>query len=144
MMQINEILSLLPHRYPFVYVDRVMEYDSYKTITARKNVSINEHFFLGHFPGKPVMPGVLIVEALAQTAAILAYKSVGLSPKTAIFYLGSVDDAKFRNPVVPGDILELNIEIIKQRSNVWKCRGEALVDGKTSVTCDLSSMLSKD
>lgn len=130
MMDLQEIQKLLPHRYPFLLVDRVTEIVAGQKITAYKNVSINEPFFGGHFPGHPVMPGVLIVEALAQTAALLAYKSAGMNPEEKVTYLMGVDGARFRKPVVPGDRLQLDVEIVKQKGPVWKTRGVASVDGQ--------------
>ena len=129
-MTLQEIQRLLPHQYPFLLVDRVIEFEPEKRLVAFKNVTANEEFFNGHFPGHPVMPGVLMLEALAQACAILAYKSVNLDPEKFIVYLMSIDAAKFRRPVVPGDRLVLKVEVLRHKSNVWKQRGEASVDGK--------------
>ena len=128
MMDQREIQKILPHRYPFLLVDRVTELVPGKTITAFKNVSINEPFFNGHFPDHPVMPGVLIVEALAQAAALLAAKS-GEAPKNPLIYLMGVDNARFRKPVVPGDRLQLDVEVVRRKGNIWKEKGVASVDG---------------
>jgi 3-hydroxyacyl-[acyl-carrier-protein] dehydratase len=128
-MDIIEIQKLLPHRYPFLLVDRVTEIEPGKKLVGYKNVTANEEFFNGHFPGHPVMPGVLQIEALAQAAAILAYKSANLDPKNYVVYLMSIDGAKFRKPVVPGDRLVLTAEVIRQKGQVWKQRGVATVDG---------------
>lgn len=130
MMDVVEIQKLLPHRYPFLLVDRVVEIDPSKKLVAYKNVTANEQFFNGHFPGHPVMPGVLILEALAQAAAILAYKSANLNPAEWVVYLMSIDGAKFRRPVVPGDRLTLTVEVLRNKTNIWKQRGVASVDGQ--------------
>jgi 3-hydroxyacyl-[acyl-carrier-protein] dehydratase len=129
-MDILEIQKLLPHRYPFLLVDRVTEVVPEVKLTAWKNVTINEPFFNGHFPGQPVMPGVLILEALAQASAILAYKSEGFDPEQKLSFLMAIDGAKFRKPVVPGDRLQLSVEVIKHKGAIWKQRGTAYVDGQ--------------
>ena len=129
-LDIHQILKLLPHRYPFLLVDRVLDMEKGKRITALKNVTMNEPFFNGHFPGHPVMPGVLILEALAQASAILAYKTEGLDPARKVTYLMAIDNAKFRRPVVPGDRLTLEVEVIKHKGAIWKQRGTATVDGQ--------------
>ncbi len=129
MMDIGEIQNLLPHRYPFLLVDRVVEIVPGQKLTAYKNVTINEPFFNGHFPGHPVMPGVLILEALAQASAILAYKSENMDPAQKVTYLMGVDGARFRKPVVPGDRLQLVIEVLRHKGAVWKTKGTALVEG---------------
>jgi 3-hydroxyacyl-[acyl-carrier-protein] dehydratase len=129
-MDVKEIQKLLPHRYPFLLVDRVVELEPKKKLVGYKNVTANEDFFNGHFPGHPVMPGVLILEALAQACAILAYKSADLKPEEWVVYLMSIDGAKFRKPVVPGDRLVLTADVIRQKSSVWKQRGTATVDGQ--------------
>lgn len=129
MMDITEIQNLLPHRYPFLLVDRVVEIDPGKKLVGFKNVTVNEQFFNGHFPGHPVMPGVLILEALAQACALLAYKSAALNPKDYVVYLMAIDGAKFRKPVVPGDRLTLTAEVLRHKATVWKQRGVATVDG---------------
>jgi 3-hydroxyacyl-[acyl-carrier-protein] dehydratase len=129
-MDILEIQKLLPHRYPFLLVDRVTEVVPEVRLTAWKNVTINEPFFNGHFPGEPVMPGVLILEALAQASAILAYKSEGFDPSVKLSILMGIDGARFRKRVVPGDRLELVVEVIKHKGAIWKQRGTARVDGQ--------------
>jgi 3-hydroxyacyl-[acyl-carrier-protein] dehydratase len=129
MMDLQEIQKLLPHRYPFLLVDRVVEIVPERKLVAYKNVSINEPFFSGHFPGHPVMPGVLILEALAQACAILAYRSLGYLPEERVTYLMAIDKAKFRRPVVPGDRLQLEVEVLKHKGAIWKQKGTALVDG---------------
>ena len=129
MMDLQQIQSLLPHRYPFLLVDRVMEIVPNQKLVAYKNVTINEPFFNGHFPGHPVMPGVLILEALAQACAILAYQSDPLDMKNKVTYLMAIDGAKFRRPVVPGDRLQLQVEVVKHKGAIWKQKGIATVDG---------------
>ncbi len=129
MMDLGEIQKLLPHRYPFLLVDRVVEIVPGQRLLAYKNVSINEPFFSGHFPGHPVMPGVLILESLAQACAILAYKSEDMDPARKLSYLMAIDGAKFRKPVVPGDRLDLEVVVLKHKGPVWKQKGTASVNG---------------
>jgi 3-hydroxyacyl-[acyl-carrier-protein] dehydratase len=126
LLNIEKILKILPHRYPFLLVDRVLELKKGKSIVAIKNVTYNEHFFQGHFPQKKVMPGVLILEALAQTGGILLYQSIPDAQDTLVF-LSTVNNAKFRRPVVPGDQLRLEVEIIRLRSKFCHIRGKAYV-----------------
>lgn len=128
-MDLVEIQKLLPHRYPFLLVDRVVEIIPGQKLVAYKNVTINEPFFAGHFPGHPVMPGVLILESLAQACAILAYKSADLDPTREVSYLMAIDGAKFRKPVVPGDRLDLEVSVLKHKGAVWKQKGVASVNG---------------
>jgi len=145
MMDIQEIQQLLPHRYPFLLVDRVVEIVPGQKITAYKNVTMNEPFFNGHFPGHPVMPGVLILEALAQASAILAYKTSQLDPARSLSYLMGVDGARFRKPVVPGDRLQLNIEVIRHKGGIWKTKGTATVEGvKVAEGEFLATVVDKD
>ena len=130
-MDINEISEYLPHRYPFLLVDRVLEVDPGSFIRGFKNVTINEPFFNGHFPGNPVMPGVLMIEAMAQLAGILAFKTKDRKPSDgSIYYLAGIDSARFKRPVVPGDRLEMEARIIADRSGVMKFACSAQVDGK--------------
>ncbi len=135
---IEEIMQLLPHRYPFLLVDKVIAFESGQSITALKNITRNEEFFEGHFPGKAVMPGVLIIEALAQTAGILAYKFTDLKPDTSLFYLGTINEARFKKMVVPGDQLRLHVNILKRKKNVWKFECEATVDGELACSAEMT------
>ena len=137
-MDIHEILKYLPHRYPILLVDRVLEIEPGKSIHAYKNVTINEPFFVGHFPHHPVMPGVLIMEALAQAAGILSFKSMDEKPSPdTVFYFAGIDDARFKRPVMPGDQLHLHVEIERQMRGVWKYKAEARVDGQLAAEAKL-------
>jgi len=127
---IDEILKRLPHRYPFLMVDRVREVVPGKSIVAVKNVSANEAYFAGHFPGHPVMPGVLIVEALAQAGGILAYESVAAEERIWILYLAGLEEIRFKQTVRPGDQLVLRVELVKRKRNLWRFTAVAEVDGK--------------
>lgn len=134
-MDIYEVLKHLPHRYPFLLVDRVIDYKEGEYLTGLKNVSYNEPYFTGHFPHRPVMPGVLILEALAQATGILAYKSTGKTPSDeSLYYFVGIDKARFKQPVEPGDQLQLEVKVVKTMRGVWKFDGKALVDGK--VVCE--------
>jgi len=137
-MDINEIMQYLPHRYPFLLVDRITDLQPGKSITGIKNVTFNEPFFQGHFPGQPIMPGVLIIEAMAQVAGIAAFSS-GMEGK-AVYFM-SIEKAKFRRPVVPGDQLRLEIKVLQQRGNVWKFSGAASVEGKLASEADFTAMV---
>lgn len=141
MMDIHQILKLLPHRYPFLLVDRVVELDRGKRIQAIKNVTINEPFFQGHFPSDPVMPGVLVVEALAQTACVLVVATFGASSEGKLVYFMSIDGVRFRRPVVPGDRLELHVQKVQSRANVWKFSGRAMVEGKVAAEATFAAMI---
>lgn len=128
-LDIHQILSILPHRYPLVMVDRVTDIIPGKSIQGHKCVSFNEPWFQGHFPQRPIMPGVLILECLAQIGGILAYASDPFDPTSNLMFFLGIDKAKFRHTVTPGDRLDLHAEVLHHRSNVWKIRGEASVDG---------------
>ena len=137
-VDIHEILKYLPHRYPFLLVDRVLSCEPGKDITALKNVTINEPFFNGHFPNYPVMPGVLIIEALAQAAGILTLKSVSAKPdQESIFYFVGIDAARFKRPVQPGDQLILKATILRERIGIWKYSAKAEVDGRVAAEAEL-------
>lgn len=137
-LDINQIKEYLPHRYPLLLVDRVLHWESGKTITAIKNVTINEEFFNGHFPHKPVMPGVMMIEALAQTAALLSFLTMGQKPDdNAIVYFIGIDGARFKRPVEPGDQLRMEVEIIRAARGIWKYKAKGSVDGQTAVEAEL-------
>ncbi len=137
-MDIHQILQHLPHRYPFLLVDRVLEIVKGERITALKNVTINEPFFPGHYPHHPVMPGVLVIEALAQSAAILSFQSLGDKPDSkSVYYFLGIDHARFKRPVVPGDQLILEASIITNRRGIWKFSCTAKVDGKVAAEAEL-------
>ena len=137
-LDISAILAQLPHRYPFLLVDRVLECVTGKHVVALKNVTYNEPFFTGHFPGRPVMPGVLIIEALAQAAGILAFKTVGVLPDAnAKFYFVAIDNARFRKPVEPGDQLLLKVELMRAFKGIWRFKGVAEVEGKEVASAEM-------
>jgi 3-hydroxyacyl-[acyl-carrier-protein] dehydratase len=141
-LNVQQIEKLLPHRYPFLLVDRVVELDKGKRIVALKCVTMNEYFFPGHFPGTPVMPGVLIIEALAQTAAILALAGMTEEErKGTVTYFMGIDGARFRKPVVPGDRLELHVEVVRKKGPVLKVKAEAKVDGQIVAEGEIMAML---
>ena len=138
-MDIKEILEHLPHRYPFLLVDRVISCEAGKTIHAYKNLTINEPFFVGHFPHYQVMPGVLIVESLAQAAGILSFKTMGVKPDDrSVFYFAGIDNARFKKPVTPGDQLHLHVSIVRQMRGVWKYNAEARVDNHVVAQAELT------
>jgi 3-hydroxyacyl-[acyl-carrier-protein] dehydratase len=151
MIESKEIMRILPHAYPFLLVDRILEVEPGKRIVGIKNVTYNEPFFPGHFPGQPIMPGVLIVEAMAQTAGILAFitmaeggqEKAGEHQKKPVFFLG-IDNARFRKPVIPGDQLRFEIEVTRQRQSFWGFKGKALVDGKLVAEADLLAMMGEE
>jgi len=126
---ITDIMKILPHRYPFLLVDRIVEMEGEKRIVGLKNVTINEQFFQGHFPGAPVMPGVLIIEAMAQVAGVLIYRDMP-DKHTKLIYFTGIESAKFRRPVVPGDQLRIEMELLNRRTNFGKMAGRATVEGK--------------
>lgn len=138
MIDIKEILSVLPHRYPFLLVDKVVEFEPEVRAVGIKNVTINEPFFQGHFPNNPVMPGVLIVEAMAQVAGIMAFKS-GAAGKNVYFM--SIEKVKFRKPVIPGDQLRLEVQVIHKRGNVWKFSGNAFASDQLKSEAEFTAMV---
>ncbi len=141
-MDINQILEHLPHRYPFVLVDKVLSIELGKKITAIKNVSINEPFFPGHFPNYPVMPGVLVVEAMAQAAAILSFKTVNKKPdENSVYYFVGIDNARFKRPVMPGDQLFLYVTIERMLKGIWKYKGTAKVNEQVVAEADMMCIL---
>ena len=140
MMDVREIQEILPHRYPFLLVDRILELETGRRIVGIKNITINEPFFQGHFPGYPIMPGVLIVEALAQVGGLLAYKSHKLSGDQLVFFLG-IDKAKFRKPVFPGDQLKLVLEVLRERPPFWRMKGWAYVGEELVCEAELKAMI---
>ena len=141
-MDINEILQYLPHRYPFLLVDRVLELEENKRILALKNLTMNEPFFPGHFPHHPVMPGVLIVEAMAQAAALLSFKSMGVKPdENSVVYFAGIDNVRFKRPVVPGDQLIFDVQITQSKRNIYKYKGVARVGDQVATEAELMCAL---
>ncbi len=141
-MTVQDIEKLLPHRYPFLLVDRIVELEPEKRVVGVKCVTMNEPFFVGHFPGHPVMPGVLILEALAQTAAVMSLKTIPEEQRAGrVIYFMAIDGARFRKPVVPGDRLELHCEMVKAKGNLIKVKGEAKVDGQLVAEGEFMAML---
>ena len=140
-MDINEIQKILPHRYPFLLIDKVIDIVKNQSATGIKNVTVNEPYFTGHFPSSPVVPGVLQIESMAQTAAVLVAKSLNISDTTALVLLTTIDKAKFRKPVVPGDVMLLAISVQKMRNKLWKFKGEVIVDSQRVSECELSAMM---
>ena len=136
-IEVQEIKTIIPHRYPMLLVDRVLDYEPKKWLHAIKNVSVNEPFFNGHFPELPILPGVMILEALAQATGILGFKSSEERAENEMYLFASIDNARFKKPVVPGDTMHLHVEFIKERRGMWKFYGEAKVDGKVVCSADL-------
>jgi len=139
-LDILEIVKLIPHRYPFLLVDRILEIDHGERVVGLKNVSMNEAFFQGHFPGKPVMPGVLVIEAMAQTGGILAYNAVPQAVGKLIYFMG-MDKVKFRRPVVPGDQLIMELTMVHKSSRAWKMQGKATVEGQLAAQAELTAAI---
>lgn len=140
---IQNLLQLLPHRYPFLMVDRIVEIDGDRSAIGIKNVTVNEPHFMGHFPGQPVMPGVLIVEAMAQTAGAICIHDADDSQPSVVYFM-TIDRAKFRKPVVPGDRMEIHVQKVKQRGKIWKFSCEAVVDGNKVAEAVISALMSSD
>lgn len=141
MVDINGIMDMIPHRYPFLMIDKVVDIVPSKSATGIKCVTMAEPHFQGHFPIKPIMPGVLIIEAMAQTAAVLVVHSTGLEAEGKVVYFMSIDNARFRKPVVPGDVVHLEVETMRQRGNVWKLSGKALVGGQVVSEAVFAAMI---
>ena len=140
-VDIKRILEMIPHRYPMLMVDRVIDMQLDQSAVGIKNVTINEPFFQGHFPSEPVMPGVLVVEAMAQTAAVLVVATFGAASEGKLVYFMSIDGVRFRRPVQPGDRLELHVQKVQSRGNVWKFSGKAMVEGKVAAEATFAAMI---
>jgi len=140
-VDIQEIIKLIPHRYPFLLVDRILEVEPQKRIVGLKNVTFNEPFFQGHFPGRPIMPGVLIVEAMAQTGGVLAFLSLPEEERGRVIFFAGIDKVRFRRPVVPGDQVRMEVVVIKQRRLVWGLSGKAFVGDTLACEAELLAML---
>jgi 3-hydroxyacyl-[acyl-carrier-protein] dehydratase len=140
-IDIQEILARIPHRPPFLLVDRAEDYRPHHSIIGIKSVTINEPFFIGHFPGRPVMPGVLIIEALAQTGGVLMSKSLDVDVENKGIMFISVDNCRFRHPVMPGDTLRMPVEVMRARGDVFKFRGKGMVGDKVAAECEFAAML---
>lgn len=142
MLNVTQIMEILPHRYPFLLIDKVLDVEPHKSVTAIKNVTIGEPVFAGHFPGHPIYPGVMILEGMAQAGGVLAFKSMDEKDlKDKVVYFMSIDKAKFRSPIRPGDVITYKIEAIKDRGRIWVLKGEAYVDGKLSAQAELQAMI---
>ena len=137
----QRIMKMIPHRYPFLMIDRIVAMVPGETATAIKNVTINEHFFQGHFPSHPIMPGVLLIEAMAQTAAVLVVETLGPSSEGKLVYFISIDRARFRKPVTPGDTVTIAVKTMQHRANVWKFRGEARVRNEVTTEAVFAAMI---
>lgn len=140
-IDVNRIMELIPHRYPFLLIDRVKDIKLGESAVGIKNVTINEQIFQGHFPGHPIFPGVLIVEAMAQTAASLVVTTLGPESENKLVYFMTIDEARFRKPVVPGDQLHIHVTVERSRGAVWKFKGEAKVDGNLHAEATFSAMI---
>ena len=138
---IDEIKRLIPHRYPFLLIDKVIDIVKNESATGIKNVTVNEPYFPGHFPSSPVVPGVLQIESMAQTAAVLVAKSLDFSDSSALVLLTTIDNAKFRKPVTPGDVMSFSISVQKMRNKLWKFKGEVSVNSQKVAECDFSAMM---
>ena len=140
-LDIQRIMEMIPHRHPFLMIDRMVDVVANEHATGIKNVSINEHYFQGHFPARPVMPGVLIIEAMAQTAAVLVVHTLGRESEGKLVYFMSVDNARFRRPVFPGDCLHVRVTKQRNRGNVWKFEGRAEVEGRLAAEAVFAAMI---
>lgn len=140
-IDINRIMEMIPHRYPILLVDRVLELVPGESAVSLKNVSMNEPHFMGHFPGFPVMPGVLIIEAMAQTAALVVVEAMGAEAQGKVVYFMTIDNARFRRPVTPGDAVHIHVDKVQSRANVWKFKGVAKVDDKVCAEATFSAMI---
>ena len=140
-VDIEDIKRMIPHRYPFLLVDRVRDIDLGKSAVGIKNVTYNEPHFQGHFPARPIMPGVTIVEAMAQTAAVLVVQTLDMIDNEMLVYFLGIDKCKFRHPVTPGDQLELHVKVIRGRGKLWRFSGEGVVDGKVVIEAEFSAMM---
>ncbi len=137
-MDIHQVLKHLPHRYPFLLIDRVTQYEQGKSLSALKNVTFNEQFFSGHFPARPVMPGVLILEAMAQATGILAFRSTDTLPRDGtLYYFVGIDNARFKRPVEPGDQLHIDVEVLRNVRNIWRFNARASVDGELAASATI-------
>jgi 3-hydroxyacyl-[acyl-carrier-protein] dehydratase len=136
-LEVQDIMALLPHRYPFLLIDRVLDYTPGESLTAIKNVTINEPIFTGHFPQMPIFPGVLILEAMAQATGVLGFKTVTERSENELYLFASIDNARFKRPVVPGDTMVIEVKFLKERRNMWKFYGEAKVDGRVVCCAEL-------
>lgn len=141
LIDIKQIMEMIPHRYPLLLVDRMLELEPDVRAVGLKNVTMNENFFMGHFPGAPVMPGVLIIEAMAQTAAILTVETMGESTKDKLVYFMAIDGAKFRRPVTPGDSMHIHVEKERSRGKVWKYNAQAYVDDELCAEAVITAMI---
>lgn len=141
MINLEQIMEMIPHRHPFLLIDRIVQIESGKDITAIKNVTYSEPYFVGHFPKRPVMPGVLIVESMAQASAVLVVKTVGDEIAGRLVYFMSIDEARFRKPVVPGNTMHIHASVLQNRRNVWKFRCEAKVSGDKVAEATITAMI---
>lgn len=141
MLGLKEIQEVLPHRYPFLLVDRILELELGKRVVGLKNVTINEPFFAGHFPGHPIMPGVLLLEAMAQVGGVLLMRSLNARAEKKVLYFTGIDGARFRRPVVPGDQVRFEVEVLQQRRQMCRMKGTALVDGTVAAEAELSAVV---
>lgn len=140
-IDIMRIMELIPHRFPFLMIDRIVDLVPFESATGIKNVSINEPFFQGHFPSQAVMPGVLVIESMAQTAGVVVIHSMGVEAEGKLVYFMLIDSARFRRPIVPGDQIQVKVKKLRRRGNVWKFRGKAIVDGHLAAEAVFSAMI---